>query len=661
MKIKSCYIENFGKLHRFSKNFSDDMDITVSYNGWGKTTFTLFLRAMLFGMESKRAKNSIREKYRPWQGGKYGGYIIFESDGKTYRAERYFNETESKDTFALYDCESGLISDDYSENLGREILHTDRETFGKTAYIPHGEVEVSFENDGKIISALEGRENSGDKDYDKARDAILKAQAYYEKRGGGKIADTEKEIFHLKDKLIESERFASRKAELEKELIRLRSDSEKIKKQISIENKKQGAAVISEEIRHFRHKIAQNISKLKCIPTKDDLKTLSELTDNFKTACRLTEDGNTLGEKNISDDEKEKIRELLKFKSGVHSVGYKPAAAITLIISVIFFAAAFIKGAYLPAVPGLCFLLASLFFLLNIPGRIKLNNIEKEADILSRAITGNGGNSDSLEKLLSSSDEKKTIYKNNADAAYNNLSEFAARFTDSDPCGAYGLICAMINEIESEKENITRNEKRLSELGVDADYSAEKIKHLEENMRTLEDEISNIQREIYTINADDTDSAFLSHEYEKEKLELNRLKEEFHILKETEISLTEAKEALKSKYSGKIRELFSRYTKMLSSPWEAALDSSLNITVISGGETHSFEDFSSGERDLFGLALRFSVLGAIYTSAKPPVILDDPLINLDEEKRARAISFLKVLSAEYQMIYFTCDSNRAPN
>ena len=93
MIIKECYIENFGKLSRFKKTFSEGFNVIVSENGWGKTTFSLFLRTMLFGMESKRAKNSIREKYRPWQGGKYGGYIIFEANGKTYRAERYFFET----------------------------------------------------------------------------------------------------------------------------------------------------------------------------------------------------------------------------------------------------------------------------------------------------------------------------------------------------------------------------------------------------------------------------------------------------------------------------------------------------------------------------------------------------------------------------------------
>lgn len=58
MIIKECYIENFGKLSRFKKTFSEGFNVIVSENGWGKTTFSLFLRTMLFGMESKRAKTA---------------------------------------------------------------------------------------------------------------------------------------------------------------------------------------------------------------------------------------------------------------------------------------------------------------------------------------------------------------------------------------------------------------------------------------------------------------------------------------------------------------------------------------------------------------------------------------------------------------------------
>ncbi len=657
MRIKECYIENFGKLHQYKKTFSDTLDVTVSDNGWGKTTFTLFLRAMLFGMESKRAKNSIREKYRPWQGGRYGGFIVFEANGKTYRAERYFNDTESKDTFTLYDCETGMISGDYPEDIGVMLLHTDRETFAKTAYIPHGGVEVSFENDGKIISALESGENSGDKDYDRAHAALIKAETYYEKRGGGKIADTEKEIFRLKEKLSEAEKSALRKEELEKKLNKLLEESQDIKTKINDENKKQGANIINEDISHFRRKIAQNISKLKSIPTKEELTTLSELTDSFRAVQRLEDEKESAY---VSPEDKEKIAEFLKRDGEVKNGKHRYFSVILLIISLLFFAAAFIKSIYPLAVLGALLLLAAIYFILDIPYKNKRKSLEREADILSQEITGRSGDIGSLRELYHSADKRKTELKLRADEAYRALSEFAARFSDADPREAYTFLGKILDEIESCKENIARNEKRLSELGIDEDYSPEKIASLGERERALADEILAVQRELISIDEKNLNISELKYEYEKEKLSLRRLKDEFFILKEAELSLINAKESLKGRYSGKIRALFSDYIKMLSSPWEAELDSSLKVNVLTNGETHPFDDFSSGERDLFGLALRFAVLGAIYSSETPPVILDDPLINLDEGKRERALKFIKKMSALYQMIYFTCDSKRAP-
>lgn len=89
MIIKECYIENFGKLSRFKKTFSEGFNVIVSENGWGKTTFSVF-KSYAFWNGIPNARKTHREKYRPWQGGKYGGYIIFEANGKTYRCRKIF-------------------------------------------------------------------------------------------------------------------------------------------------------------------------------------------------------------------------------------------------------------------------------------------------------------------------------------------------------------------------------------------------------------------------------------------------------------------------------------------------------------------------------------------------------------------------------------------
>ena len=154
MKITECYIENFGKLKSFKKVFDEGLNVIAEDNGFGKTTFAAFIQAMFYGLDAGRSKDSDRKKYDPWQGGKFGGSICFEVNGKSYRMERFFGKKEKDDTFVLYDAKTGLESKDYSENIGSELFKIDKESFGKSAYIPQGKVEAELSKAGDINAKL---------------------------------------------------------------------------------------------------------------------------------------------------------------------------------------------------------------------------------------------------------------------------------------------------------------------------------------------------------------------------------------------------------------------------------------------------------------------------------------------------------------------------
>ena len=80
MKLVKLYIENFGKLSKFEYSFSDGVNVINEENGWGKSTLATFIKAMLYGLDSTTVRNldlNERKKYEPWQGGKFGGNLIF--------------------------------------------------------------------------------------------------------------------------------------------------------------------------------------------------------------------------------------------------------------------------------------------------------------------------------------------------------------------------------------------------------------------------------------------------------------------------------------------------------------------------------------------------------------------------------------------------------
>ena len=199
MKIKELYIENFGKLTGYRQAFNDGLNTFQNDNGYGKTTLTVFIKAMLYGLEDTRRQNlseNDRKKYSPWQGGAFGGWLAFESGGKWYRVERTFGQKASDDTFSLYEVDTGMPSNRFSANLGEELFGIDADGFERTAFL--SEKNLRGKNDNPTISAklsnLVGVE--GDiGGFDEAIELLEKRRKFYQKRGGsGEIQETKRSI-----------------------------------------------------------------------------------------------------------------------------------------------------------------------------------------------------------------------------------------------------------------------------------------------------------------------------------------------------------------------------------------------------------------------------------------------------------------------------------
>ena len=73
---------------------------------------------------------------------------------------------------------------------------------------------------------------------------------------------------------------------------------------------------------------------------------------------------------------------------------------------------------------------------------------------------------------------------------------------------------------------------------------------------------------------------------------------------------------------------------------------------------HSVLQLSRGLRDVVGLSLRMAFIDVMFPQEKPVLILDDPFVNLDDAKLKGASEFIKTLSNEYQVVYFTCQQAR---
>ena len=138
MKLIRMHVDDFGGLHNYDYTFGDGLNVVLHDNGWGKTTMASFLKAMLYGYDTRRSKDiteNERKRYLPWQGGRYGGSLDFESEGVRYRITRTFGETPRFDTVKIINLDTGTTARISPDKIGETLFHLDVNAFQRSVFI----------------------------------------------------------------------------------------------------------------------------------------------------------------------------------------------------------------------------------------------------------------------------------------------------------------------------------------------------------------------------------------------------------------------------------------------------------------------------------------------------------------------------------------------
>ena len=89
---------------------------------------------------------------------------------------------------------------------------------------------------------------------------------------------------------------------------------------------------------------------------------------------------------------------------------------------------------------------------------------------------------------------------------------------------------------------------------------------------------------------------------------------------------------------------------------EFVIDSNFDVKEITPVGVKEQAYSSQGYQDILSFSVRVYLLKEIYKQEKPPIILDDTFVNLDDENMLRAREILQKLAEEYQIIYLCCNS-----
>ena len=109
-----------------------------------------------------------------------------------------------------------------------------------------------------------------------------------------------------------------------------------------------------------------------------------------------------------------------------------------------------------------------------------------------------------------------------------------------------------------------------------------------------------------------------------------------------------------------ISDAYTKYYSFISTKEldSFEIDANINVTKTEQGMARNVISLSQGSRDLVDIALRMALVDVMYQDESPFIIMDDPFVNLDQDKVESAKEFIKEVAKNYQVIYFTCHSSR---
>ena len=300
--------------------------------------------------------------------------------------------------------------------------------------------------------------------------------------------------------------------------------------------------------------------------------------------------------------------------------------------------------------------------------RDEIDRLRRESDVLLRMV------SEEQERIMEQRHEQARL--RDLQATWNSFFE---RYGQSDMTDAECLeyVSSQLRERERltyeivQKENTLKaflKDKKLSAIEGDIETETATPAQLAEDERTLQARINELQRRQVTLRgsverlSQDVDRIpELESEIAQIKLRIDEARANAATVAHTATFLEEAKTALSTRYLDGMQTSFRRYLSILceTEAPEAVMDTSFEVRLREGGQTRSMESFSRGWRDAVELCVRLSLTDALYTEGEVPfLLLDDPLVNLDDTRLDAARRLIERISEKYQIVYLVCHKDR---
>lgn len=631
MKINKL-TASFGKLENESLSFHPGLNVIYAPNESGKSTWCAFIRAMLYGIDSSERVRAgylpDKLRYAPWSGAPMEGSM----DLTTGRADITISRTTRaksapmREFSACYTGSSVPVDGVTGANAGEMLTGVSRDVFCRSAFIAQGSVAVtgSPELEKRISSIVStGEEQTSYSEADERLRAWQRKRRF-NRRGylpelEAKMDDTQRmlnsmdesaaEIAALEDRLAES---GARCAALESAV----TESRRLQRRESLD------------------KLSRGRAELKAAEETHD-KALAALSD-AKDALRAGPFGAVSAdeaEANAADD----LAALDELKArGRRRVS--PLLAIMFFVLAVAGAALythFQSVAYICFAAAFCIAAVVLFMRYSKARRAALDARAERRKILDgygvRSASDIRAALDGHRALCRAVD---TAERQELDTrrAYDEARDRQAMLEEAalgelDFSGGSSEAARLSRELAAERQNAERISSQIAALNGRLAAVGDPLV-LTSDLRTMEDEY-------------------------------NSLCEEYDAISLAVDTLRAADSELQSRFSPQLGKLAAQYMSFMTGGRYSDVlinrDFSASAKTQDDAVARDSEYLSAGTLDLMYLAVRLAVCELAMPAGETcPLIIDDALVNLDEERLRQAMALLRELARSRQIILFTC-------
>ena len=679
MKIKNIKVNAYGNIENKDINLEEGINIIHGANESGKSTLLNYIISIFYGISRNKDGKVLSdyEKYKPWNSNEFSGRISYKlENGEKYEIFRDFNKKNPK----IYNDKLEDISDRFETDKKDgskffiEQMGIDKQMYLSTVVSTQEEVRLDEKNQNMLIQKIANLAGTGEDNVSYKKALIKLQEKIRDEIGTNKTSQKpiniiEKEIVEINNKIVETEKYRTRKYEIDAEKEQILSELKKLEQQKQILQELQNSMKSEEETKNrleIREKNRKdNIAKINELTNqKNTINAESERVQSAKNHLQDIIKGHKENIEKLNSEiekianEKEETQE--KEKPSISFIVITVVLAIALICSIIL-----IKNYIVSGILGVAIIANIVFYVIN-KNKQKVNKAKLREKI----------NQEKQYKREKLENQKQQIIANvNTTEKELEKQEEEEKQVNSELSMLKGQIILLeknnekiTEEIEQDnkaiKEESNKNKQQIIEKYKDKnindllyinDYQ-NYISKIEETINNNRIRIKGLEIEYNTIVPQLDEMVVLEEKREADKEKLAELREKESIINIAIENLMDAYEEMKTTITPKFtKNLSESIQKISSNKYNKVTINDENGMIIENnrGEYVEAIKLSTGTIDQLYLALRLSMIDEL-SKENLPIILDESFAYSDNNRLKNMLQYLTSDLNNHQTIIFTC-------